>query len=311
MTVSIDAIMQNGVILLDGGMGQELRRRSESGDTSLWSAQVMIEQPELVQQVHEDYIRAGAKVITTNTYATVRQRLEKTAGLGDRCPELLRLGGKLAQRARKAVGERVLIAGCLPPLHGSYRPDLVRPYEEIEPIYREHVQALEPFVDVFLCETMSNGKEAYAAAHVAASTGKPVWVAWTLRDDGSKLLRSNETIAEAWSALNGLPIGAAMANCCAPESITAAMPALVTLGVPLAGGYANGFAAIPEMWSIKKGVSELGQRHDLNPDAYAAHVRQWIEAGANIVGGCCEVGPEHIKRICEVLMGDSRESEIA
>jgi S-methylmethionine-dependent homocysteine/selenocysteine methylase len=158
---------------------------------------------------------------------------------------------------------------------------------------------------------MSNGKEAYAAAHAAASSGKPVWVAWTLKDDGSGRLRSNETIAEAWSALDGLPVTAVMANCCAPESITAAMPELVKLGVPLAGGYANGFAAIPEKWSIKNGVSELGQRRDLDPDAYAAHVQRWIEAGANIVGGCCEVGPEHIKRLSEVLMGDRRESGIA
>ncbi len=311
MANSIDAIRQNGVILLDGGMGQELRRRCDTGDASLLSALVMLEQPDLVQRVHEDYIRAGARVITTNTYATVRQRLEETAGLGDKCVELLQRAGRAAQQARQATRKDVLIAGCLPPLHGSYRPDLVRPYDEIAPIYRAHVQALEPFVDLFLCETMSNGREAYAAAEAAAASGKPVWVAWTLKDDASRLLRSGETIAEAWSALNGLPVDAALANCCAPESIAAAMPELVRLGARLAGGYANGFTAIPEKWTLKSGVSQLGKRRDLDPEAYARHVQTWVDAGADIVGGCCEVGPEHIKRIAELLMGDGRTSGAA
>ncbi len=293
--------MQNGVILLDGGMGQELRRRCRSGNSSLWSTQVLIKQPALVQQVHEDYIRAGAKVITTNTYATVKSRLEKADGLADQWTHPLKLGGELAQQAREATGEKVLIAASLPPLHGSYRPELVRPLEEIEPVYREHVQILEPLVDLFLCETMSNVKEAYAAAHAAVSSGKPVWVSWTLKDDSSKLLRSDETLSEAWAALAGLPIAAALVNCSAPESITAAMPELVKLGAPLAGGYANGFTAIPEKWTLKEGVSQLGQRRDLDPDSYAKHVQYWIDAGARIVGGCCEVGPAHIARINELL----------
>lgn len=291
----------NGVILLDGGMGQELRRRCANEPTALWSAQALLEQPDIVQQVHADYIRAGAKVITTNTYATVKQRLQETAGIGDRFIELLNLAGKLATQARDTVGEKTLIAGSLPPLHGSYRPDLVRHFDEIEPIYREHAQILAPYVDVFLCETMSTGAEAYAAAHAAAATGKPVWVAWTLRDDGSARLRSEETLSDVWAALKGLPIDAVLVNCCAPESITAAIPELLALGAPLAGGYANGFTAIPPGWTIKQGVTPLGQRQDLDPEAYARHVHGWIDAGAKIVGGCCEVGPAHIARISEML----------
>ena len=308
MAVSIGTIRQNGVILLDGGMGQELRRRCASGDASLLSALVMLEQPELVQRVHEDYIRAGARVITTNSYATVAQRLEETAGLGDQCAELLQRAGRAAQQARQATGERVMIAGCLPPLHGSYRPDLVGPHEEIARIYRAHVQALAPFVDLFLCETMSSGEEAFAAAQAAAASGKVVWVSWTLKDDASRFLRSGETLAEAWSALDGLPVDAVLANCCAPESIAAALPELGDLGAPLAGGYANGFTAIPEQWTLKSGVSQLGKRRDLDPEVYAEHVRGWIDAGADIVGGCCEVGPEHIARIAELLIHDSRSS---
>ena len=89
------------------------------------------------------------------------------------------------------------------------------------------------------------------------------------------------------------------------------MPELVRLGARLAGGYANGFTAIPERWTLKSGVSQLGKRRDLDPEAYAGHARAWIDAGAGIVGGCCEVGPEHIQRIAEVLMRGGRTSGVA
>lgn len=302
MAIKLTEYMQNGVLLLDGGIGQELRHRTQSGDDKLWGAHVLLEQPEVVQQLHEDYIRAGAKVITTNTYSTVRHRLAEHTDLGDRFVELLNRAGRLSQQAREVTGEKVLIAGSLPPLYGSYRPDLVRSYEEIAPIYHEHVEILAPYVDLFICETMSSGQEGYAAAHAATAAGKPVWVAWTLKDDDSKRLRNGETLREAWQVLKDLPIQAALVNCCSPESITAAMPEVVNLGAPLRGGFANGFAAIPEKWNFKEGVSKLGNRPELTPAAYAEHVQSWIKAGATLVGGCCETGPTHIKRIHELIV---------
>lgn len=292
-----------GVVLLDGGMGQELRRRSPAGDGPLWSAQVLIDEPETVLAVHEDYIRAGAQIITTNTYATTRPRMTE-AGLGGRVAELNRMAGELAQRARDNCGEAVLIAGSLPPLHGSYRPEQVRPFEEIEPLYREQAEILAPDVDLFICETMSSADEARAAATAAASTGKPVWVAWTLEDSaekGARRLRSGESIAEAARALDGMPVSGFLANCSWPESVGAAMPDLVGLGDFPAGGYANGFSAIPEGWQVTEGTTKLGARRDLDPDAYANHVQSWIAAGARIVGGCCEVGPAHIARLTEMI----------
>ena len=228
--------MYNGVVLLDGGMGQELRHRADNEPTSLWSAQVMIEQPELVQQVHEDYIRAGASVITTNSYATVRRRLEAIGGMGSEYEKLIDLAGVIANRARDAVGQSVLIAGSLPPLNGSYRPDRVLQSSELEPIYREQAERLAPHVDVLLCETMSTVEEARVAATEAARVGLPVWVAWTLADpdpdpypdteyeqSGSVALRSGESLAEAYAALDGVPVEAVMSNCCTVESVTACL----------------------------------------------------------------------------------------
>ncbi len=283
------------VTLLDGGMGEELRRRSPAGDHPLWSAQVMIEAPDVVRALHRDYIDAGADVITANTYAIVRRRLA-AAGIEDRYADLLRTAARLAVEARDTAGRDTLIAGALPPLYGSYRPDCVRPFDEIEPLYREQAELLAPSVDLFVCETMSSIEEARAAVTGAMGTGKPIWVAWSLDDAGT--LRSGETVEAAVASLADLPVDAFLANCCSPESITAAMPTLSRMaGDRPAGGYANGFAAIPADWTIEGGADALGARGDLGPEAYLDHVAAWIDRGARIVGGCCRIGPAHIAAI--------------
>jgi S-methylmethionine-dependent homocysteine/selenocysteine methylase len=290
-----------GVVLMDGGMGQELRRRGlTEGPAGLWSANALLQSPATVLEVHRDYIRAGARIITTNTYSAKRPRLED-AGVGDRFEALNRLAGELACQARDELDPDVLIAGSLAPLYGSYRPDLVRRFAEIEPLYREQAEILAPYVDLFLCETMSSAAEARAAASGAASTGKPVWVAWTLDDRGAGRLRSDESVSEAAAALEGAPVSGFLANCCAPESITRAMPELAALGPWPCGGYANGFAAVPAGWDTADGIAALGVRRDLGPEAYLKHVRDWIAAGARLVGGCCEIGPGHIARLREAL----------
>ncbi len=295
--------LPEGVVVLDGGLGQELRHRGLKSHP-LWSAYALVSAQAKVLAVHLDYIAAGARIITTNSYATCRPRLEEN-GMADRFHELNRSAGELACWARDESGAEVLIAGSLPPMHGSYRPDQVAPFEEIEPLYREQAEVLAPFVDVFLCETMSCAEEARAAASGAAATGKPVWVAWTLQDGGSPRLRSGETVAEAATALQDLPVSGFLANCCAPESITVAMPELAEIATArggIAGGFANAFAAVPKNWDIvEDGVAALGLRRDLDPFTYAEYAADWVLAGAKVVGGCCEVGPAHIARLRQRL----------
>lgn len=293
----------NGVILLDGGMGQELRHRCESEPTPLWSAQALLDQPEIVRQIHEEYIRAGARVITTNTYAIARLRLAENGFDESAFEKLLRLACSLAVEARDNCGEKVLIAGSLPPLNGSYIPENVLAEEKLSTWYAEYIDIMAEYVDVFVCETMSTAMEGRVAATAASAAGKPVWVGWTLHDDGSAVLRSDETIDQAWQALAGLDIQCVFANCCAPESASVAIAELANLPAPLAGAYANGFTGIPRGWTVKNdGIDALSARRDLGPDEYAEYVANWVNDGAAIVGGCCEIGPAHIKRIHETLL---------
>jgi S-methylmethionine-dependent homocysteine/selenocysteine methylase len=147
---------------------------------------------------------------------------------------------------------------------------------------------------------MSTGAEGRAAAAAACRTGKPVWVAWTLHEDRSGNLRSGESIGAAAAALEGLPVSGCLANCCAPESITRAMPPLSRLGVPWIGGYANTFSPIPQDWTLggeKETDGLLALRRDLDPEHYAAHVADWLAAGAKVVGGCCGTRPAHIEKM--------------
>jgi len=290
--------LPDGVVILDGGLGQELIHRGVKQRGMLWSASALLEAPQTVRAIHEDYIRAGARIITTNTYMTTRARLA-AGGVPDRFEELNRLAAELACQARDTCGEPVLIAASLPPLRTTYRPDLFGGFAASEPAYREMAELLAPYVDLFLCETMASGEEARAAATGAAATGRPVWVAWTLADGGSDRLRSGETVAEAAALLGDLPVSAVLANCCAPESVTAAMPQLVALGRGPAGGYANGFVPIPPDADV--GIALPDARTDMGPEAYLAQARRWVEAGARLVGGCCEIGPAHIARLAQAF----------
>lgn len=290
-------------ILLDGGMGRELRFRNVEITETIWSANALLTAPDVVRDIHADYINAGADIITTNTYGVIRTDLAKD-GIEDRFAELNQLACTLAQEARDATESDVLIAGSLPPLYGSYRPDRVKSFGEIEPRYREQAEILAPHVDLFLCETMSSAAEAYAAAHAATQTGKPVWVAWTLHEDRSGRLRSGETIPEAVAALADLPVAGLLCNCCAPESITLAMPALRATDIDYIGGFANTFQPIPVDWTLD-GTTEtdglLGLRTDLSPNAYADHAVQWLAAGATVIGGCCGTRPAHIAELRKLL----------
>ena len=301
----MDKIFSNlpdGLILLDGSMGQELINRNASGQGALWSAKALFDAPEAVQEIHEDYIRAGADIITTNSYSCIRNNFEPE-GLLDRLGEMNRLSAELALRARDNCGKPVLIAGSMGPQRGSYRPDLVGSYAETEALYREQAEFLAPDVDFFICETLSCLVEARAAVTAAISTGKPVWLSWSIEDSGAANLRSGESIREAWEDIADSGISAVLLNCSPPEAISKVLPELVSLCDLPVGAYANAFTPIPEKWDFHGEQSIPSSRTDVTPQAYADHAAGWVAAGARIVGGCCEVGPAHITQLNRLRIG--------
>jgi len=284
------------IVLLDGGMGQELIKRSSQPPSPLWSAKVMMDEPHIVEAVHVEYRDAGAKVLTLNSYSATPERLARDASEDLFQP----LQAKAIEIGKKVKGSSDLtIGGCLPPLYGSYHPEHTPEYEVCLNTYRRVVAEQVDHVDVFKCETLSAVKEIKAATTAGVESGKPVWCAMTVDDKDGTLLRSGETVAEGVEAAKQAGASAVLINCSKPESVAQGMPFLAASGLPF-GAYANGFTNAADL-KLGGTVDGLGVRTDLGPQAYAKHVMNWIEQGATIVGGCCEVGPTHIKEIAEQL----------
>jgi S-methylmethionine-dependent homocysteine/selenocysteine methylase len=281
-------------LLLDGGMGEAIARRGlRQAGSPFWSGRALIEAPEVVQELHEAFIAAGADVIITNTYGVVRSFMAEI-GNEARFAELNRRAGELAVAARDALGRGTLIAGSLPPLSFSYEPGRVGAEERLVELYAEQAELLLPYVDLFIGETLTTIAETRAVARAAVATGKPVWIGWSLNEAKDGCLKDGAPLGEAAAAVADFPVQAFLANCCSPESITRAMPALTALGTPT-GGYANTFHPIdPANKSITR-------REDLDAETYASHVEDWIAMGARIVGGCCGTLPEHIARLKAVV----------
>jgi S-methylmethionine-dependent homocysteine/selenocysteine methylase len=287
------------ITLLDGGMGQTLIRRTTRTVTPMWSADIMLNEPWLVRDLHTEFIQAGARVITLNNYTATPPRL-KRENASDKFHILHKNAINMAQEAIElAQLPNVKIAGCLPPLVASYRPDVSLSFEDSLITYRQLVEVQAANCDLFICETMSSITEAQAACTAALESGKPVWVALTVSDTLPTQLRSSEPLEQALKALDEFDIQATLLNCSQPEAINACWGLLSQQKCKI-GAYANGFVSVDSLYPGDS-VEELKKRTDLSPKQYAQQALKWAKNGASIIGGCCEIGPEHIKAIHTAL----------
>ena len=286
------------VVLLDGGMGQELIHRSKFPPSPMWSGKVLRDETHLVEDVHRDFIVAGATVVILNTYSITPERLERDSTVDD-FEKLQALAIGAANSAIKSVDKNVAIAGCLPPAVASYRPEVAPSYEKCLETYRRLVDAQKTASDIFIAETIASKKEALASLKAGKESGKKTWVALTVLDDDGLKLRSGESLAEVANELLPLEPDALLLNCSKPETITKGREVLQTFGLPF-GAYGNGFVSID---ALDPGgtVDALTVRQDMGPKEYADEVMKWVAMGATIVGGCCEVGPAHIEEIASRL----------
>lgn len=292
------------ITILDGGMGRELERSGAPFRQPEWSALALIEAPETVARVHEGYIRAGAQVITTNSYALVPFHIGEERFRSDGL-RLADLAGRMARQAADAA-PGVRVAGSLPPVFGSYQPDLFRA-DVAQDYLSVLVGGLAPHVDLWLAETQSSLEEASAAAAAAKPTGKPLWLSFTLRDDVEPedmphpQLRSGQSVADAARLALALGAEAMLFNCSRPEVMAVALAAAheAALGLPL-GVYANAFDdSQDDDGAANETVSTI--RADLDPPHYCGWARHWADKGATIIGGCCGIGTEHIHHLATYL----------
>lgn len=291
--------MFSNVKILDGGMGRELARMGAPFRQPEWSALALMEAPEFVRAAHDAFIAAGSQVITTNSYAVVPFHISEDVFV-EQGAALIALSGKLAREAADAAPADVLVAGSLPPVLGSYRPDLFEPVAA-KKLLQVLVNNLTDSVDVWLAETQSSVAEVEAVREVLGDDPRPLWLSFTLQDNldenGNALLRSGESVDDAVNGALRISAGAVLFNCSRPEvmatAVKTARAALTAQGSALdIGVYANAFEPSDNQRGANEGLSKM--RQDTDPAGYLDFAKDWVAQGATMVGGCCGIGPEHI-----------------
>lgn len=294
MATSWQATLAAGkVLVIDGGMGTELQRRGVPMDEVAWSGTAVLSHPEVVRAVHEDYIRAGADVIITNTFGSTRQMLGG-AGFGAQVEEVHRRAVALAKEARAATIDLVAIAGSLSPSPPGFDRHAYPPPEEELAVYRESAQLLaNSGVDLIALEMLEDTTHAPLAMRAALETGLPVWLGVSSRRVDGRIVRFSESASEVLLAdvLDVLvPMG----------------PDVVTIMHSEIDAVSETLTLIRDHWDGPVGVyPESGYFTKPNwnfvdvipPDNLAREARGWIDDGARVVGGCCGTGPEHIRAL--------------
>jgi S-methylmethionine-dependent homocysteine/selenocysteine methylase len=288
------------IVLLDGGMGRELKRSGAPFRQPEWSALALIEAPEYVSRVHDAFVDAGADVITTNSYAVVPFHLGEALFARDGA-RLAALAGRLARSSAQQADRPVAVAASLPPACGSYRPDRFDA-RIARPILATLIEALAPTADYWLGETLSTIAEAELLRELLPREGRPLWLSFTLEDgiagEVPPRVRSRETVEQATRACVRLAAQAILFNCSQPEvmgpAVSVAARVLAEAPGPAMsiGVYANAFP--PQNQSAEANSTLHALREDLSPSEYLRWARTWVDLGASIVGGCCGIGPEHI-----------------
>jgi S-methylmethionine-dependent homocysteine/selenocysteine methylase len=293
--------MSMGITILDGGISRELQRLGAPFRQPEWSALALIETPDLVGAAHDLFAVAGAQVITTNSYAIVPFHIGQERFESDSA-RLTALCGELARRVADQRG--VMVAASLPPVLGSYRPDLFDA-DGARSILDVLITGLSPYADIWLAETLSTLAEARLIAVILANDARPLWLSFTLKDASDEplaTLRSGESVEAAVDLAKSVGAKALLFNCSKPEVMDAAVRTAKTAleGTDIAiGVYANGFGDEDDGVAANETIRAI--RPDLDPPRYVAWARTWVESGATIVGGCCGIGPDHIAALAKAL----------
>ena len=293
--------------ILDGGMGQELLRRGLKPQGTLWSASALIEEKyhQLVTDTHLDFINAGADVIVTATFTARRIRL-----IENKCEEFFEnintKAVELALKARDISKKKILVAGGLPNQYQTYNENLGDDLNLIEKNFYDQAKLLKKNIDFFYLDVMGSVKECEIALKTIISFNLPVLVGVHIRKNGK--LPSGENISDIvkkYKEENWLGI---IAACVHPESYEIITKELKNLNIPY-GFKLNAFKNIPDDYAARepaiwgKGGNPtkiLGSREDITESKFYEFVKKFKDAGATILGGCCEIRPSHINKIASL-----------
>ena len=282
-------------LLLDGPTGTELQRREFEIHLPLWSARALIEAPEVVEAIHTEYIKAGAHLITTNSFRTNKRTIERAGYSAEKAEELTRQSVVIAQKARSCAEQPdVLIAGSDAPVEDCYSPDLVPTHDELYREHEEHIKWLaESGADLILIETMNTLREACIASKAAVKFNLPFIVSVVTDPSGRQML-SGELLEVAVAEVSQFNPLAILTNCSAPRAVLHATEILAELHRTTNaswkfGGYPNSGEPDPILgWNFV---------HTVPVDQFVETAGEMINAGAQVIGSCCGTTPGYTKAL--------------
>ena len=288
--------------ILDGGMGQELLARGMEPNGTLWSANALLQEKyhKLLLDTHLDFIKSGAEVIVTTTFTTRRIRLRDN-NVEDKFEYLNTKAGEIAKKA-KDLNPHILIAGGLPPQYLTYEAD-TRPDDEIKQNFYEQAKLLDPFIDFFYFDVLSSVREFKLAIEAIEVFNKPYLIGAHISEGVN--LPSGEKISEIIFKIEHKKLLGLILSCVSPENYEENINEIKKLGIPF-GFKLNGFVTTKPTAGYTNSFNKsktgnpnefLGQREDLDPKKMALFVKKFKDAGATILGGCCETRPAHIREM--------------
>ena len=286
--------------VLDGGMGQELLARGMSPKGTLWSASALLDESyhDLLLNAHLDYIKAGAEVIVTNTFATRKIRLIENK-VEHKFEYLNTKAGEIAKKTKDDY-PNILIAGGLPPQNSTYKAD-DRPEDIIKNDFYNQAKLINPYIDFFYFDVLSSIKEINIATQSIDKFKKPYLIGVHI-SEGTKL-PSGEKISKLVDKLKNPKLLGVILSCVSPENYELNLNEIKSLGVPF-GFKLNGYLKTAPLSKMNKTNNKndflqpnnfLGKRKDLSPEKMLEFVKGFKDSGATILGGCCETTPAHIK----------------
>lgn len=306
----IESILEKqNILILDGALATELERRGCDLNDALWSARVLLEQPELIREVHLDYFKAGADVAITASYQATVEGFARRGLSYEQAVDLMKKSVRIAQEARDEFWSdparhvsrsRPLIAGSVGPYgaflaDGSeYRGDYGLTEQQLIEFHRPRVQALiEAGADLLACETIPCLIEARALTSLLGEFPNIIaWFSFSARD--GEHICNGEKIADCAQALDANPQVAAIGiNCTSPLYIPSLIRQIRSASSKPVVVYPNSGEVYDPQTNTWHGETSC--------DAFGAQSREWVQAGARLIGGCCRTTPDHIREVCGVF----------
>ena len=293
------------VKILDGGLGQELLSRGLISKGTLWSTSAVVDEKyhQLLIDVHLSFIESGADVIVTNNFSSRKFRLIQNK-IDHKYKYINEKACELANKARELSKKNILIAGSLPPQNGTYVID-ERNINTIKKNFKEQAEIIKPYVDFFYLDVISSAKEVEAACEVTEKMNMPVLVGLHLKKNGK--IASGESIKEIVKKYRSNNWIGLIGACVSLEIIEKSSNEMANLNIPF------GFKA--NLWKVEEPLpvnkfntakfnevgknpnDTLGRRDEITNEVFYNFAKSIKEKGANILGGCCNINPGHIKSL--------------